>query len=352
MSYAMYMSSTVLSAAKYFQSKNGGGVLAMSSGNSGGPWSSSWTSYALVVGATDPYDNLSYYSTTGAMVSLTAPGDSIYTTANGGGYRYGTGTSFSSPIVAGVAALVFSVNPKLSGTQVQNILEKTADDLGPAGWDSSFGYGRVNAANAVAMALSSSSTATSTSTSPTISFSSPSNGGTISGTSTISVSASDSAGIASVSLSVDGSPINTDTASPYNFSLTTTAFSNGSHTLTGTAVDALGNTSSASITVTVSNLTPTTTPVTADTVAPTVNFVSPTNGAVVSGNVSISVSASDNVGVTKMQLFIDGSLVASSTSGTLSARWNGKATATPHILKATASDAAGNVGVVQISVTR
>lgn len=189
MSYAMYMSSTVLSAAKYFQSKNGGGVLAMSSGNSGGPWSSSWTSSALVVGATDPNDNLSYYSTTGAMVSLTAPGDSIYTTANGGGYRYGTGTSFSSSIVAGVAALLFSVNPKLTGVQVQNILEKTADDLGPAGWDSSFGYGRVNAANAVAMALSSSSTTPTPTSSPTVNFSSPLNGSIISGTSVIQVSA-------------------------------------------------------------------------------------------------------------------------------------------------------------------
>lgn len=55
-------------------------------------------------------------------------------------------------IVAGVAALVFSVQPGFTGLQVQNRLESSATDLGAIGWDSSYGYGRVNAAAAISAA--------------------------------------------------------------------------------------------------------------------------------------------------------------------------------------------------------
>lgn len=69
------------------------------------------------------------------------------------------GTSFACPVVAGVAALVLSANPDLTAAEVKQILEKTADKIGDAGsYDASghstmYGYGRVNAANAVRMAL-------------------------------------------------------------------------------------------------------------------------------------------------------------------------------------------------------
>lgn len=69
------------------------------------------------------------------------------------------GTSFACPVVAGVAALVLSANPDLTAAAVKQILEKTADKIGDAGsydaegHSSMYGYGRVNAANAVRMAL-------------------------------------------------------------------------------------------------------------------------------------------------------------------------------------------------------
>src|SRR5439155_16086206 len=110
------------------------------------------------------------------------------------------GTSFSAPIVAGVAALVISANPGLTGDQVQGILKQSADDLGPAGWDPGYGWGRVNAARAVSMALGGApppAPATDT-TPPTASFTSPAAGATVSGTVSVQVSASDNVGVTSV----------------------------------------------------------------------------------------------------------------------------------------------------------
>lgn len=67
-----------------------------------------------------------------------------------GNYSAGFGgTSGATPIAAGVAALVLSVNPTLTKAQVENILYTTADDAGPAGFDNEYGHGRVNAYQAV-----------------------------------------------------------------------------------------------------------------------------------------------------------------------------------------------------------
>ena len=68
------------------------------------------------------------------------------------GYDTASGTSFSAPHVAGVAALVIAANPSLTGFQVRLTLDLTATDLGPAGYDRFFGFGLVNAETAVALA--------------------------------------------------------------------------------------------------------------------------------------------------------------------------------------------------------
>jgi thermitase len=106
-------------------------------------------SNVLAVSATTATDTLAAFSSYGDFVSLSAPGVSIWTTQRGGWYASWSGTSVASPIVAGVAALVIAVNPVLSNTQVVSILEQQVDDIGPVGWDTSFGYGRVNAFKAV-----------------------------------------------------------------------------------------------------------------------------------------------------------------------------------------------------------
>jgi subtilisin len=60
-----------------------------------------------------------------------------------------SGTSMASPHASGVAALVLSRNPALTADQVRAVLRASSEDLGIAGWDPLFGYGRVNARRAV-----------------------------------------------------------------------------------------------------------------------------------------------------------------------------------------------------------
>ena len=68
-----------------------------------------------------------------------------------GEYVRESGTSMSTAFVSGVAALIRSAHPDLTRRQVRQVLLETAKDLGPAGWDPDFGYGRVDAAAAVAV---------------------------------------------------------------------------------------------------------------------------------------------------------------------------------------------------------
>src|SRR5439155_1062289 len=119
---------------------------------------------------------------------------------------------------------------------------------------------------------------------------SPAGGATVSGTTAVSASASDNVGVAGVQFLLDGAALGAeDTTSPYSVSWNTANTSNGSHTLTATARDAAGNrTTSAGVTVTVSNAPP------PDTTPPTVSITSPAGGATVSGTTAVSVGTSDD----------------------------------------------------------
>ena len=66
-----------------------------------------------------------------------------------GSMQYFAGTSGSNPNLAGIASLLWSVNPNLSGAQVRQILTTTATDIGTPGRDTTFGAGLVNADAAV-----------------------------------------------------------------------------------------------------------------------------------------------------------------------------------------------------------
>src|SRR6185436_3188306 len=139
LSFAITSSSSITSAAAYLNSK--GGVLAVSAGNSAAFDPGGNNTNMLRVSATDPNDALYSWSNTGNNIDLAAPGCS-YTTAAGGGYVSGCGTSYSAPMVSGVAALIYSAKPNLTAAQVTSILTQSADDVGPVGWDPSFGWGR------------------------------------------------------------------------------------------------------------------------------------------------------------------------------------------------------------------
>lgn len=116
----------------------------------------------IAVSAVGPSLTLTPYSNYGPDVFLAAPGgdqsggsaDGVLSTLPGDGYGFFQGTSMASPHVAGVAALVRSVNPGLSPSAIYDLLARTATDLGASGPDTSYGYGLVNAEAAVAEARS------------------------------------------------------------------------------------------------------------------------------------------------------------------------------------------------------
>ncbi len=147
--YPFTYSSSVTSAAQYFQSK--GGVVVIPAGNTGTADPTPDSPYALTVSATDFNDALYSWSAVGNFVDVAAPGGA-YGTTYVGTYAFMTGTSYSAALVGGVAGLVVSAKPCLSGDQISTVITQSADDLGVAGRDTSFGWGRLNALRAVLLA--------------------------------------------------------------------------------------------------------------------------------------------------------------------------------------------------------
>lgn len=103
---------TITSAANYVKSR--GGLLIAAAGNCGCFDSTPANSSMISVSATDSFDNLAWFSSQGPYVDVAAPGVSMYTTTAGAGYGAPSGTSFVSPLAAGVVALIWSVNPSLT----------------------------------------------------------------------------------------------------------------------------------------------------------------------------------------------------------------------------------------------
>ena len=112
----------------------------------------------ISVGATNQYDLKAGFSDFGPSVDVFAPGDSIQSTVfeNDGercGYwRLPSGTSYSAPMVSGLAGLVIAVNPALTPEDVKEVIVTTADDLEQPGWDPRTTHGRINARRAVEQA--------------------------------------------------------------------------------------------------------------------------------------------------------------------------------------------------------
>ncbi|MGI4846273.1 MAG: S8 family serine peptidase [Janthinobacterium lividum] len=342
-------SSSVTSAANYMKSK--GGLVFVSSGNTGTDQGFAPNNAMIVVGATDSNDNRASWSSYGSFVTLSAPGSGIWTTRMGNGYAAVNGTSYASPVAAGVAALMMAAAPTLSNSRIESLLASTAVDLGTAGRDNDFGYGRVDAAAAVKAALAAAPAVDGSA--PSVAIQAPLGSSTVSGLVAVDAVASDNVGVTRVDLQVNGTTVASDTSAPYGFSWNSAGVPNGMANLVAVAYDAAGNAGrSASVAVNVANAT--TVPTAGkDTSAPVVSIVNPVAGAV-SGNVKVSVSASDNLGAAALsqQLLVNGAVVAQGSGGTLSYTWNTrKLKPGTHTLQATVRDAAGNVGSASVSVT-
>lgn len=155
-SNTMGASSSITS--KYNQTYANGVVHFAASGNEGSssiPYPASIGS-VNAVGAMTPSGSRWFWSNYGSGMRCMAPGVDVRTTDRtgsagyaGGDYTWTDGTSFASPYAAGVCALLFAVNPVLTAGEAEQILFDTAEDYGPSGYDTQYGYGFVNAYNAV-----------------------------------------------------------------------------------------------------------------------------------------------------------------------------------------------------------
>ncbi len=114
----------------------------------------------LCVSAINKYGSISSYSSRGSRIDIAAIGgeSDIRTLDRMGsnGYNSGSdmnnfgGTSAACPQVSGVAALILSLNPNLTEQQVKDLITQNATDIGAAGKDNLYGWGRIDAAKTLA----------------------------------------------------------------------------------------------------------------------------------------------------------------------------------------------------------
>lgn len=138
----------VMRAAAYLRAK--GGVLVVPTGNGGQLTRPQAAAGMITVAATDLQDQHPEWSSGGAGLAVAAPGVDLLLARRGGGYARCSGTSYASPLVAGVLALMLAAKPEAGIAELVRVMQATAVDLGEPGPDALFGHGRVDAAAAVA----------------------------------------------------------------------------------------------------------------------------------------------------------------------------------------------------------
>ena len=105
----------------------------------------------ISVASTTTGDAKSSFSNYGNWIDISAPGSAIYSTIPGNGYAYKQGTSMASPMVAGLAGLMLSLNPSLTPADIENCILTTADDVDTPNpsYTGQLGAGRINALEAM-----------------------------------------------------------------------------------------------------------------------------------------------------------------------------------------------------------
>jgi len=128
---------------------NGMTVIAAAGNTPGIVSSPACASKAIAVGAVNKSDKRATFSGTGLALDIMAPGVSIYSTLPNNSYASWSGTSMATPHVSATVALLLEKNSSLTDSQIKEALYKTAKDLGKAGWDKFYGFGRVDALGAI-----------------------------------------------------------------------------------------------------------------------------------------------------------------------------------------------------------
>lgn len=118
-------------------------------------WPSDWDSVVSVTAVDEDGQTRAWFSDHNEHKDIAAPGVNMLTADASGvsSYSQDEGTSFAAPLVSGTLALMFAANPGLTAERATEILYQTADDIGEAGVDDSFGHGRLNAEASVGQAL-------------------------------------------------------------------------------------------------------------------------------------------------------------------------------------------------------
>ncbi|WP_066290239.1 S8 family peptidase [Bacillus sp. FJAT-29937] len=125
-------------------------TIVAAAGNTGDTMVSYPAAYegVISVGSVDKSKKLSSFSSYGPSVDIVAPGDEVYAPIYEpeklSSFRKMSGTSMATPMVAGAASLLLSKHQNLTPSQVEYILEHTAQDLGDPGFDIKYGNGLVN----------------------------------------------------------------------------------------------------------------------------------------------------------------------------------------------------------------
>lgn len=126
-------------ADKVLNCQNGGGSAAVIYNNAAGLFS------GTLGGTTTTIPSVGISQADGQFLKQNRPGSSSTVSVAKGNYAYFDGTSMATPHVSGVAALIWSHNTNWSNVDIRNALQQTAEDLGAAGKDNSYGYGLVQA---------------------------------------------------------------------------------------------------------------------------------------------------------------------------------------------------------------
>lgn len=330
---------------------NRGSLVVISAGNGGGTQTATGYDEGIFVAALDGTNQLATFSDRGPFVDISAPGRAIYSTAIGASYRAADGTSFAAPIVSGVLALAWSMNPALRPATVRDLLLDEAIDLGSGGVNSTFGHGAVDAGAVLDAAES--AVFTPDTTAPSVRFTSPRAGTSLRGRAAIKATAADNVGVADVLLEIDGIPQATDTRKPYEFAINTALFSAGAHTLAITATDLDGN-RSAKQTLSASFARGS---ITGSGGASTITFRTPAANATVSGDVLVEASISDSDGLAVVEWFVDGTSVSTTsvggTSSVVSYLWRGAAsTSGAHLISVQVLDGRGEATSANLALNR
>jgi thermitase len=263
------VSQTMRSAVDYAFAHNALPVSAMGNSAAADAVEPAYWFNALSVGAVDKTGAKASFSNFGPKTDVVAPGVAIlstmptYSVSMTQTYKQNydalSGTSMATPVVSGVAGLVLSRNPALTAGQLKGVIQASAGD--GKSFNTTTGFGLVDAAKAVTLAAGTDTSA------PSVSISSPALGSTVTKTMILTASPSDNKGVHHVDFVIDGTRAGVPgtassgggggrkgaTNAAWSTQWESTRYWNGGKTLTAVAFDTSGNTASQTGVFTISN---------------------------------------------------------------------------------------------------